>query len=255
MDFDPWPLVDRQFWKTFVFRKPSIGFLYYTLGLHPLGIAWNGSTNHTVFIREMCLNGVNTQWVYSQGVIQKPLDVHFHDWNEGYSLLEVNFSGRVQAARVAQDQFLSWLLLWPFVTCLDAVDGCEIHFEPLQTMGNLCLLIFAVESLFHGFLGGAGCRPSTVPQENPEGEHQNPQSATSVACSFAETTTTTVSTVTHTVTTTEAWQRPFRSCACSPKWLWLKKPVPKCAKMGQNLRIAAVCPSCSILSHTRLGCG
>ena len=26
---------------------------------------------------DMCLNGVNTQWVYSQGVIQKPLD-HGH---------------------------------------------------------------------------------------------------------------------------------------------------------------------------------
>ena len=23
---------------------------------------------------EMCLNGVNTQWVYSQGVLQNPLD-------------------------------------------------------------------------------------------------------------------------------------------------------------------------------------
>ena len=26
----------------------------------------------TRFCPEMCLNGVNTQWVYSQGVIQKP---------------------------------------------------------------------------------------------------------------------------------------------------------------------------------------
>ena len=28
----------------------------------------------TRFYPEMCLNGVNTQWVYSQAVIQKPLD-------------------------------------------------------------------------------------------------------------------------------------------------------------------------------------
>ena len=26
------------------------------------------------FYPEMCLNGVNTQWMYSQGVIQKPLE-------------------------------------------------------------------------------------------------------------------------------------------------------------------------------------
>ena len=28
----------------------------------------------TRFYPEMCLNGVNTQWVYSQGVLQKPLE-------------------------------------------------------------------------------------------------------------------------------------------------------------------------------------
>ena len=33
------------------------------------------------------------------------------------------------------------------------------HFE---IIGNHCLLVFSSESLFQGFLGGAGFRPSTV---------------------------------------------------------------------------------------------
>ena len=35
----------------------------------------NGFKINTVLSGNWCLNGVNTQWVYSQGVIQKPLDV------------------------------------------------------------------------------------------------------------------------------------------------------------------------------------
>ena len=42
------------------------------MGLHPWAMTQNGSN---LFYPEMCLNGVNTQWVYSQGVIQKPLEV------------------------------------------------------------------------------------------------------------------------------------------------------------------------------------
>ena len=38
--------------------------MYYTLGLHPNDPEWFKITR---FYPEMCLNGVNTQWVYSQG--------------------------------------------------------------------------------------------------------------------------------------------------------------------------------------------
>ena len=37
----------------------------------------HGSTKTRLPFSEMCLTGVNTQWVYSQGVIQKASDDRF----------------------------------------------------------------------------------------------------------------------------------------------------------------------------------
>ena len=49
------------------------GFLYYGPGITMLGNdpEWFKIAR---FCPDMCLNGVNTQWVYSQGVIQNPLE-------------------------------------------------------------------------------------------------------------------------------------------------------------------------------------
>ena len=43
-------------------------------GITPLGND-PGWFKITRFYPEMCLNGVNTQWVFSLGVVQQPLDV------------------------------------------------------------------------------------------------------------------------------------------------------------------------------------
>ena len=45
------------------------------------------------------------------------------------------------------------------------MDEIPHHFE---TMGSHCLLVFTGESSFQPFLGGAGCRPSTVSSEPSE---------------------------------------------------------------------------------------
>ena len=46
--------------------------------LHP-GKTDPGCFQMTRFYPEMCLSGVNAQWVYSQGVIQKLVDLN-SDW-------------------------------------------------------------------------------------------------------------------------------------------------------------------------------
>ena len=49
------------------------GFLYYTLGLYP----WETRMvrTNTALSGNVPGDWVNTQWVYSQGVIQKPLEL------------------------------------------------------------------------------------------------------------------------------------------------------------------------------------
>ena len=57
---------------------------------------------------------------------------------------------------LAFDPFGYYFLPW--------VGNILHHFA---TMGTISLLLFIGESSFQGFLGGAGCRPSTVFREDP----------------------------------------------------------------------------------------